>query len=275
MTYYRVEGYHSPLIHAPILHIEVDLQNPDHLIISLWNSLTIVDENFQEHPIVGQTETSGFRDGQGTAALFTWVTSFIQLSSQVLLAVDHYNHCIRAVNRVTNTTSTFAGICQNGGHNDQGLSQSRFYKPYGLLKDPKANNRFYVSDEYNNVIRKISGNTVSTASQPLNEPRGMAFDFMGENIYITIRHGLARFSLSNNHLHFLTQDTNGYTDGALASSKFSNPYGISRVTGNSFIVADYGNSVLRIVDTAYNRVSSICSGKKALAFYNQAIPCIK
>ena len=90
ITYYRMEGYYTPHIHAPVLHIEKDLTNPNNLIIAHWSSLKILDQNFQEHLIAGQTETSGFRDGEGSNALFTWVTSFIQSDTRHVLVVDHY-----------------------------------------------------------------------------------------------------------------------------------------------------------------------------------------
>ena len=260
ITYYRMEGYYTPHIHAPVLHIEKDLTNPNNLIIAHWSSLKILDQNFQEHLIAGQTETSGFRDGEGSNALFTWVTSFIQSDTRHVLVVDHYSHCIRVIDRQTNGTSTYADICEYGGHNDQGLSQSRFYNPYTILRHP--NNLLYVSDEFNNAIRRISGVTVSTIvrNSPLIKPRGMSFDRLGEHLYATIRHGMVKVVLSNNYVTRITQSSNGYADGTLGTSHFSNPYGISRVTDSTYIVADYGNSVLRIVDTVAGRVSSICTG---------------
>lgn len=250
---------------SPILGIQRDLQQQDALLIADYNSLKVLDRNNIEHLIVGETTVSGFRDGQGAQALFAWISSFIQLNSSTVLAVDHYNHCIRSVDRNTNTTTTFAGTCETGYHSDQNLALAKFLNPYDIVQSPSSNLDFYVTDEYNNAIRQLSGNTVTTIARngDLFKPRGLEFDQTAENLYITIRHGIVRMRVSTGDVTALTQSSSGHADGPLATSMFYHPNKIKRLTRNSFVVVEYGNNLLRLVDTANSRVTSLCTGMKS------------
>ncbi|MFI5185777.1 MAG: NHL repeat-containing protein [Chitinophagales bacterium] len=95
------------------------------------------------------SDSSGYRDGQTDAALFTLITD--------MAIDDRGNIYLSDDNRIRKITpqglvSTFAG--STAGYEDGDASSAKFYNPAGLGIDKQGN--IYVADANNNRIRKIS-----------------------------------------------------------------------------------------------------------------------
>jgi serine/threonine-protein kinase len=199
------------------------------------------------HTIPGRDTVVRFDNPAGIA---------VDESGNVYVA-DWANNLIRKIGpdgRVQN----IAGNGNRGAKDGMGPSAS-FYLPGGIALDSIGN--IYISDTYNNLIRKISpsgmvttlaGKTVKGSadgrgsSASFSHPAGITVDPDG-NVYVA--------DVGNNRIRKITPEGNvttyagsglrGSDNGRDTSASFYRPYGVaSDKTGNIF-VADYLNNLIR------------------------------
>jgi sugar lactone lactonase YvrE len=171
---------------------------------------------------------------------------------------------------VAGAVTTFAGN-GTGGYADGTGTAAQFNSPSGIAVDSHGN--VYVSDSFNNRIRKITPAGVvttvagtgvagyhdgSVATAQFYGPQGLAVDASG-NIFVA--------DYGNNVIRKITtagvvstvagNTTAGHVDGAAVSvAEFNSPAGIAvDATGNLY-VADYNNNMIRKI-TAAGVVSTI------------------
>jgi sugar lactone lactonase YvrE len=103
---------------------------------------------------------AGFDDAVGTNATFNGITGLTFDHNGNLYATDSHN-LIRKITPDRKVT-TIAGIVHNVGVGfANGTGQhANFYFPYGMVADPL--NNIYIADRGNNMIRKITPDTVVT-----------------------------------------------------------------------------------------------------------------
>jgi sugar lactone lactonase YvrE len=176
---------------------------------------------------------------------------------------------------VVATVSTLAGN-GNAGFADGTGASALFNNPQGVAVDSKGN--IYVSDSFNNYIRKITpagvvttiaGNGVAgytdgaAATAQFYAPQGLALDAQG-NLYIA--------DLGNNVIRKLTpagvvstfagSGIRGYLDGTAAVAEFNGPHGIAFDAQGNLYVADRTNNSIREISPA-GVVSSFAGFKSA------------
>jgi sugar lactone lactonase YvrE len=165
------------------------------------------------------------------------------------------------------TISTIAGT-GTAGYTGDGASATlaTFSNPVALVFDTAGN--LYVSDNANNVIRKISklgiistvaGNGTSgysgdggpATSAELKSPAGVAVDKAG-NLYIAdaSNNRIRKVTISSGNISTICGNgVSGYNGdgGAASAAQISNPNDLAFDTLGNLYVADEGNNVIRMI----------------------------
>ena len=203
------------------------------------------------------TGTAGFAGDTGPPLLaqFSSPGAVALDASGNLYIADTVNHCIRKISG--NTITTIAGTGGTAGYSGDGLAANAalLSSPSGLAFDSKGN--LYIADTGNNVIRKITGTTISTVagiqgqgggyggdlgpatSANLNQPTEIAFDSTG-NYYIAdnVSNLIRKVDTSGNINTYV-----GGTGGTLGTAnKLSAPNGLWLDASGALYIVDSGNA---------------------------------
>jgi len=231
-------------------------------------------------------ELSNFADGRGGEARFSYPRGLARLPDGSVLVADCKNNCVRKVSPA-GEVSTLAGHCspatkETGQFADGGPSAARFYCPSDLAVAPDGG--VIVVDQGNARIRRIDpGGQVTTlagvgpadvqddAGQDgfldgpalqarFNDPQSVLVDAKGV-IYVaeSFNCRIRRLDPSKGEKAEVTtlageSDTwlglGGFQDGAGKGAKFSYPHGMAWDAAGNLLVADTGNSAIRLVTPA-------------------------
>jgi hypothetical protein len=187
----------------------------------------------------------------------------VDSSGDVYIA-DTSNCVIRKV--TGGTISTFAGKDVCGYSGDGGAATSaELYEPIGVAVDSSGN--VYIADQYNYVVRKVSGGNISTfagnhtygyagdggpaASAEFEYVLDVAVDGFG-NVYIADQYNqrIRKVNTSGIISTYAGNGTAGYEgDGGLAyQTSLYYPTGVAVDGAGDVIIADYDNQRVRLVD---------------------------
>jgi hypothetical protein len=157
--------------------------------------------------------TGAFADGSGAMAGFYWPTGIAADGNGNAFVADTFNNRIRKI-APDGVVTTLAGSGTAGYADGTGVS-ARFNGPTNIAVD--GNGNIYVTDYYNNRIRKIDqGGIVTTlagsgsngfadgigVTARFNNPRGLAVDESG-NIYVHLQSAVKNFT-QNKKLRLLS-----------------------------------------------------------------------
>ena len=194
-----------------------------------------------------------------------------------LYIVERDSHVVRRVDAATGVISTVAGTGEAGFSGDGGLaSEAQLRQPHSIAFDPQG--RLLICDIGNHRIRRVDPDTgvietwagtgereptpdgAPLAGTPLNGPRAMALDPNG-NLYLALREGNAiyRIDLASETLHHVagTGEPGHTGDGGPAiQATLGGPKGLAYRDGLLY-VADTENHVIRMVDIADGRISTV------------------
>jgi DNA-binding beta-propeller fold protein YncE len=187
----------------------------------------------------------GFANGAATSGLMNGPAGLaVNPITKMLYICDQGNHSIRLAEpffSVSNTQmlSTLSGNGpSNPGHRDGAVSNALFNAPYDIVFN--ANGDCYVSDQNNNVIRKISNNIVSTiaggvgltgnangagADARFNSPAGLYLDIQTQALYVA--------DIGNRKIRRIDLQT-GIVNDFISAGLFS-PRAITKVNNHFFI----------------------------------------
>jgi len=191
-------------------------------------------------------EKRGYADGPANLALFDWPAGITVDPSGFIYVVERNNHRVRKLTS-TGSVSTLAGSIQSFA--DGTGTAARFNMPLYIASDRSGN--LYVSDYFNNRIRKVTPEGVVTTiagnggyssydgmgtAATIEHPLDLAVDASG-NIYVGDASNTIRWinpqGLVSSIKHFKT--ANG------TPIQFSGMYGIA-VNDNGIYVSDYYNN---------------------------------
>lgn len=188
------------------------------------------------------------------------------------------------VSAVSGVVSTIAGNATAGYADGMGVS-AEFNNPGGIAVDAQGN--IYVSDTFNNRIRKIgTDGTVTTvagngtpgyldASSAANAefyaPQGLVVDPQG-NIFVADfgNNAIREISASGVVSTFAGNTKPGFENGAGQSSEFNSPYGIALDKSGNFYVSDFNNNAIRKI-TSQGVVSRVAGNHYSPGYVNTTV----
>jgi kumamolisin len=203
--------------------------------------------------IAGKAGVTGLANGQGTAAEFNYPSGIAIDGSGDLYIADYSNNVIREI-APDGTVSTPYGSASGHAGSSNGAGNAALFKtPNSVAAD--SDNNLYVADTGNNIIRKISGGTVSTLAgtdDAFDSPEGITVDGSG-NVYVA--------DTGNNTIREITPGgvvsvlagqtgVSGFADGdATSEALFNGPSGVAVDSAGNVYVADFGNAVIREISS--------------------------
>ena len=209
--------------------------------------------------LAGSAGNIGNANGTGSNATFYQPAGVAVDSNTNVYVADYGNHTIRKI-APGGVVSTLAGSTNFGSVNAVGTNAS-FYQPEGVAVDIAGN--VYVADTANNMIRKISGGTVTTLAGSTNfgnangvstnaafyGPEALAVDGAG-NVYVADTGNDMIRKISGGTVTTLAGSTNfGSLDGTGINAQFWGPAAIVTDSATNVYVADYFNGTIRKITT--------------------------
>jgi hypothetical protein len=219
----------------------------------------------------GAREAWGYYPGVGTGARLPGIRGMASDGTYIYMA-NYWGHIITKMNIATREMSFVAGSLDNPGWADGVGANAQFFYPYGLTL---LNNKLYVADWWNNVIREIdltTNNVVTVAGEHGNREWN---DGIGLNAGLSVLFGLTNdgtniyFSDSNsNTIRKLDPTTYEVTtlagtigapdnvDDVGAAARFHTP-ALLDTDGTYLYIPDVGGHVIRQLELATNNVTTI------------------
>jgi gliding motility-associated-like protein len=220
--------------------------------------------------------TGGYVDAKGTAASFYYPSGVaVDLLGNVYVA-DTYNHMIRKITPA-GVVTTLAGSVNYAGYADGTGLAAVFSYPSNLTVDASRN--VYVSDENNNVIRKITPSGVVTTlagnagasgadngtgtNATFYRPNGITVDGSG-NVFVSdqFNHIIRKITSAGVVTTFAGTGNADFVDGTGTAASFNSPGGISVDKAGNLYVNDIGNNSIRKI-TKTGVVSTLAGSQYA------------
>ena len=217
-------------------------------------------------------------DSAGTAAAFS-APMYVALDGLGNMYVTVWTHSIRKVVLATQAVTTVAGTGTAGFADGAGVAAA-FNLPQGIACD--ANGNAYVADALNNRIRKmvLSSAIVTTLAGSANAsaangvgtsagfyaPNNVVVDSSGTMLFVTDygNHLIRQILIATQTVTTLAgSGTAGAANGVGAGAQFNTPMGLALDARGNLFVGDLGNSLIRQIVIATQRVTTIAGSGAA------------
>ena len=210
-------------------------------------------------------------------------------TSGKLIVLDYGQNIVQSVSSLTGTATltTLAGSSGNSGTTNSTGTSAKFYGLQGLVSDSSGN--FFVSDLYNQVVRKIttptstatvttfvgtmgssgSNDGTSTAAYFYN-PRGICI--YSNVIYIADSANHTIRSISSSGVVSTIAGyagSSGTTDGTSSSARFNYPNGVA-TDGSYVFVADTLNNSIRKINLTTYAVTTLAGSSSGTSGYTDS-----
>ena len=261
-----------------IRHMDIDLWIPGNILLTFGNSIqTLNPETHHADLIAGGDTGRGYVEGCGIDSRFKEPRTIFEYNGTHVAVADTKNCCVRLVSRVDNCTSVLAGRCQDCNHLRESTDSS------SLLSDVAFGHILAVTKISNNQIAlanwklyrgeltmiDLLTNKVDLITYTDHEPISMCADPSGDNLFLASEYGIEVVDLKTRKIYHLTMSNGntGHIDGSLQIARFSPyPYHLTFLQENVILMADWGNSALRVIDLFNNTVLAICQPGSSSAY---------
>ncbi|HCS19966.1 MAG TPA: hypothetical protein DIW47_05290 [Bacteroidetes bacterium] len=225
----------------------------------------------------------GYINQTGSNARYDQPKGMVFGPNGYLYVCDFGNNAIRVMNGITTigqgqAVTTFAGddLISPGDHVDGTGTAARFDGPVDIAVD--ANGNFYVADNWNEVIRKITpGGVVTTfagGSGQTGDVNGIGTNArfnnilaveMLDNTYLLVadsyNNKIKKININTGEVStYAGSGATGHADGTASSAEFNSPSGLAVDAFGNVYVSEGGSSqsnVIRKIDGSGN-VTTIC-----------------
>ncbi|WP_197507260.1 NHL repeat-containing protein [Mitsuaria sp. 7] len=221
------------------------------------------------------SSAAGSANGNGSNATFKYPTGVAVDGGGNVYVSDTYNNLIRKISPLGDVT-TLAGSGVGGSNNGNG-GGATFHYPYGVAVGSGGN--LYVSDAFNNLIRKISpaGEVTTLAGSgadgaengkavnaSFSTPKGIAVDRAG-NVYVADSTGdVMRKITPGGEVSTLAGSASfGFANGNGLNASFSQPNGAAVDGDGNVYVADSNNGLIRKINGVGDVTTLAGSGARA------------
>lgn len=194
--------------------------------------------------------TAGSTNATGTAASFSGPRGVSSDASGNLYIADATNNQIRKITSA-GVVTLFAGpVTPASGNVDGTTTAARFNNPLDITDDPAGN--FYVTDNLNNSIRKITPAGVVTTLATVSTPVGIAYDALSGALFVTTGTGntIVKVTLAGVVTTYAGSATAGRANAVGTAATFTTPNGITTDEVGNLYIADQGNNQIRKINSA-------------------------
>jgi len=193
----------------------------------------------------------------------SFITGFKQVNKTHVAVVAHSLHCIKMLNRVDNSLRTLAGTCDSEGYVEGGVGTGRLHWPHSVEIDVRNPNRLLVTDYFNQALRSVDLHTGELSTIINSGFRYPKYVVWADNKLLVINTNyIFQVSWVDNgsvrNIKLAGSSSDGYVDRSFNTFRFGFLQGIARVGYNMYLVADYGNKVLRLLDLNSKQVGPVC-----------------
>ena len=250
-----------------LLPVGVQVDAAGNLYVSDAAGQTVrkISSDFKISTLTGNALSQGLSDGVATIAKLNEPAGLVLNADNSLLLADTGNAALRQISTV-GTVTTFAGTSGSKGSTDATGTAARFSAPVGLARDGSGN--YYVADQTNHTIRKISASGVVTtlagtagqsgsvdgtgAAARFNLPTGITCNAQGDLYVSDLGSHLIRKITAAGVVTTLAGQVNvsGSSDGSGTAARFFKPAGLAIDSVGNVYVADMGNSTLRKISAS-------------------------
>jgi hypothetical protein len=225
--------------------------------------------------LAGAPESTGSKDGVGTAACFYFPSDLATDGAGTLFIADDHGQTIRKLVIATGAVTTLAGAAGQSGSRDGIGAAARFDRLHGLASDGAGN--LFVADSENQTLRQVviaTGRVSTFAGSPgaaessdgigalarFRYPYGVASDragslFVADSDNFAIRKATVATgevtTLAGSPAHV------GESDGTGTSARFDTPTGVASDGAGQLFVADSANHTIRLVAIATGAVTTL------------------
>lgn len=207
---------------------------------------------FQGTAYVGISSQPGYIEGKGVEARFTNLVSMVSIDNETVVVSDSGNYCLRTINRLTDETATLAGTCgvphtSDFPQDSIPVADLKFGSLQSLTYDSAAKN-LYVADT--STLRKINLDTM-TAYEHLSSSH-ILYSIIPLSDHVrflsTVEHGVISLLSGSLPRYLVGQRLSGDNTGVYNETMFNSPRGILQLGPEAYILADYMNNKLKVLD---------------------------
>jgi len=214
--------------------------------------------------IGGVSNINEYANGRKDISRFGYVNGIVTSpkNNKHIWLSDLDNNCFREINRVTNYTSYLTGGCREKTVKDGKFDNAKVAFPFGMITSTLNDDRVYFLErKYQTLKCLIRINSIWYVNTliPLNQNiSGLTFNPTGAYLYFTTNSSIMRVSSTWKSSPETILSGFGHNDGAIDSAKMREPKYLHFLDNQTVLLTDYKNHVLRVVDLAKSRVSTIC-----------------